>query len=79
MEGRLQTCLSKDARVGSGSFRPELRVKTCLCSANYEFHMVGLEPVEGRPAFVVDIEPRRHERSVCSQAVSGLMRTTMRS
>lgn len=41
--------------------RPELRVKTCLCSANYEFHMVGLEPVEGRPAFVVDIEPRRHE------------------
>ena len=41
--------------------RPEINVRTCLCSDNYEFHMVGSEPVAGRPAYVITVKPRRHE------------------
>ncbi len=41
--------------------RPEINVRTCLCSDNYEFHMVGSEPVAGRPAYVIDVKPRRDE------------------
>jgi len=41
--------------------RPEVNVRTRLCSENYEFHMAGSELIEGRPAFAIDITPRRHE------------------
>ncbi len=41
--------------------RPEINLRTCLCSENYEFQMVGSEPINGRQAFVVDINPRRQE------------------
>jgi len=41
--------------------RPEVAVRTCLCPENYAFHTVGSEAVDGRPAFVIEIAPRRRE------------------
>ncbi len=40
---------------------PQLSPKTRLTSDNYEFHMVGIEPIEGRSAYAIDITPKRHE------------------
>ena len=40
---------------------PQISPKTRIASDNYEFHMVGIEPVQGRSAYAIDITPRRHE------------------
>jgi len=40
---------------------PQISPKTRIASDNYEFHMVGIEPVEGRSAYAIDITPKRHE------------------
>jgi len=40
---------------------PQMSPRTRIASDNYEFHMVGLEPIDGRSAYVIDITPKRHE------------------
>jgi len=40
---------------------PQLSPKTRMASDNYEFHMVGIEPIGGRSAYAIDITPKRHE------------------
>src|SRR5271165_4310695 len=40
---------------------PQISPKTRIASDNYEFHMVGIEPIEGRSAYAIDITPKRHE------------------
>ena len=58
--------------------RPELRVKTCLCSRTtsstwWDWNLLRIVRRSSSTSSPVVM------RSVCSQAVSGLMRTTMRS
>src|SRR5271166_2164601 len=40
---------------------PQMSPRTRIAPDNYEFHMVGIEPVAGRSAYAIDITPRRHE------------------
>lgn len=40
---------------------PQMRTKTRLSTDNYDFHMSGTEVLSGRPAYVVDISPKRNE------------------
>jgi hypothetical protein len=40
---------------------PQISPRTRMASDNYEFHMVGIEPIEGRSAYAIDIVPKRHE------------------
>ncbi len=40
---------------------PQMSPRTRIAADNYEFHTVGIEPVEGRLAYLIDITPRRHE------------------
>jgi hypothetical protein len=42
--------------------RPEMRAKTRLNNENYEFEVVGTEPVVGRTAYVLEIKPKRKEK-----------------
>jgi hypothetical protein len=42
--------------------RPEMRAKTRLNTENYEFEVVGTEPVVGRTAYVLEIKPKRKEK-----------------
>jgi hypothetical protein len=41
---------------------PEMRAKTRLNTENYEFEVVGTEPVVGRTAYVLEIKPKRKEK-----------------
>jgi negative regulator of sigma E activity len=41
---------------------PEARAKTRLCSDNYEFQMTGRENVGDRPAYVIDVKPKRRDQ-----------------
>jgi len=41
---------------------PETRVKTRLSPDNYEFKMVGQENVGARPAYAIDVTPKRREQ-----------------
>jgi MucB/RseB N-terminal domain len=41
---------------------PEMRAKTRLNTENYEFEVVGTEPVVGRTAYVLEINPKRKEK-----------------
>ncbi len=40
---------------------PQTRPKTRLTPDNYVFQMVGTDSVENRPAFVIDVVPKRHD------------------
>ncbi len=40
---------------------PQVSSKTRMSPDNYEFHMVGVEPIEGRSAYAIDITPKRNE------------------
>jgi len=40
---------------------PQVRIKTRLSTDNYQFHMAGTEMLGGRPAYAIDITPKRHE------------------
>lgn len=42
--------------------RPEIRASSRLIPANYEFALVGTEPVAGRAAYVLEIRPKRNEK-----------------
>jgi len=45
---------------------PQLRAKTQVSPNNYEFKLVGTETLAGRPTYVVDITPKRHEERLFS-------------
>jgi hypothetical protein len=53
--------LRKMLESESQTSAPEAREKTRLCSANYEFHMVGLV-VGDRPAYAIDVKPIRKDK-----------------
>jgi MucB/RseB N-terminal domain len=42
--------------------RPDERAKTRLCSENYEFQMIGREQVGERPAYVIEVTPKRRDQ-----------------
>ena len=40
---------------------PQVRTKTRLSTDNYQFHLAETEVLGGRPAYAIDIIPKRHE------------------
>ena len=46
----------------SETSQPDTRPKTRMVPANYEFHLVGSEYLQGRPAYVIDAVPRRSDK-----------------
>jgi len=42
--------------------RPEERLKARLSLDNYEFQMVGMEELDGRSAYAIDVSPKRKEK-----------------
>jgi len=42
--------------------RPEARAKARLTTDNYDFQLVGLETVGDRPAYVLELNPKRKEK-----------------
>jgi hypothetical protein len=42
--------------------RPQTRPKTRLTPDNYVFQLVETDSVEGRPAYVIDVVPKRHDK-----------------
>jgi len=46
----------------SETSQPNTRPKTRMVPANYEFHLVGSEYLQGRPAYVIDAVPRRSDK-----------------
>jgi MucB/RseB N-terminal domain len=54
--------LRKMLESESETSRPEMRAKTRLNPDNYDFEVVGAELVAGRPAFVLEIKPKRKEK-----------------
>jgi MucB/RseB N-terminal domain len=42
--------------------RPEMRAKSKLNAENYDFQVVGAEPVAERTAFVLEVRPKRKEK-----------------
>ena len=54
--------LQKMLESESETSRPEVRAKTRLSPDNYEFQAVGIETVGERPAYAIDVKPKRHEK-----------------
>jgi MucB/RseB N-terminal domain len=54
--------LRKMLESESQTSTPEIRAKTRLCSDNYEFNTVGQENVADRPAYAIDVTPKRHDK-----------------
>jgi hypothetical protein len=54
--------LHKMLESESETSRPEMRAKTRLNAENYEFEVVGTEPVADRTAYVLEIKPKRKEK-----------------
>ena len=46
----------------SETSQPDTRPKTRMVPENYEFHLVGTEYLQGRPAYVIDAVPRRSDK-----------------
>lgn len=44
--------------------RPEMRVSARLIPENYEFALIGTELVGGRPAYVLEVRPKRKEKNL---------------
>lgn len=40
---------------------PQVRATTQVCPENYDFTIIGRDVVEGRPAYALDVTPKRHE------------------
>jgi len=49
--------LASEAEASS----PEIRATTQVCPQNYDFTMIDRELVDGRPAYALDVTPKRHE------------------
>jgi len=54
--------LRKMLESESETSHPEERAKTRLCPDNYDFKMVGQENVADRPAYAIDVTPKRHDK-----------------
>jgi len=54
--------LHKMLESESDSSQPETRPKTRLVSDNYIFQMVEEGSLDGRPAYVIDVIPKRHDK-----------------
>jgi len=54
--------LHKMLESESETSRPEMRVSTRLIPENYDFALIGTELVAGRPAYVLEINPKRNEK-----------------
>jgi len=54
--------LHKMLESESDSSQPETRPKTRLVSNNYIFQMVEEGSLNGRPAYVIDVIPKRHDK-----------------
>jgi hypothetical protein len=54
--------LHKMLESESQTSRPDARAKTRLSPNNYEFQMVGRENAGDRPAYVIDVTPKRHDQ-----------------
>ena len=46
----------------SETSQPDIRPMTRMVPANYEFHLVGSETLQGRPVYVVDAVPKRSDK-----------------
>jgi len=54
--------LRKMLESESDTSRPDMRAKTKLNPENYEFEVIGTEPVADRTAYVLEIKPKRKEK-----------------
>jgi hypothetical protein len=54
--------LRKMLESESETSQPDTRPKTRMVPANYEFHLVGSESLQGRPAYVIDVIPKRSDK-----------------
>ncbi len=54
--------LHKMLESESDSSRPMTRPKTRIVSTNYNFQMVGLSTLDGRPTYVIDALPKREDK-----------------
>jgi len=54
--------LQKMLESESDSSQPDTRPKTRLVSENYVFQMVGLDSLDGRASYVIDVIPKRHDK-----------------
>ncbi len=54
--------LRKMLESESETSRPEMRAKTKLNPENYEFEVIGTEPVADRTTYVLEIKPKRKEK-----------------
>jgi hypothetical protein len=54
----LRKMLESESEASSPVFRAETRIT----SANYTFQMVEISQLEGRPAYVIDAVPKRHDK-----------------
>src|SRR5882724_3077428 len=54
--------LRKMLESESDTSRPDMRAKTKLNPENYEFEVIGTEPVAERTAYVLEIKPKRKDK-----------------
>src|SRR6267142_5787995 len=54
--------LRKMLESESDTSRPDIRAKTKLNPENYDFEVIGTEPVADRTAYVLEIKPKRKEK-----------------
>lgn len=54
--------LSKMLASEAETSRPTMRPKTLLTPENYSFSLVQTEVVEGRPAYVIEVAPKREDK-----------------
>ena len=48
----------------SASSNPDVRANSRITPENYEFQMIGLDVLAGRPSIVLDVIPKREEKSL---------------
>ena len=56
--------LHKMLESESDTSRPEIRASAKLTPENYDFELVGTEELAGRPAYVLEIRPKRKEKNL---------------
>ena len=48
----------------SDSSHPDTRPRSRITSDNYSFRMIGTEPLDGRTAYVIEVAPKREDKSL---------------
>jgi len=54
----LRKMLESESEISTRTLRP----KTRLTADNYDFGMLGTEIIEGRPAYIISVVPKRHDK-----------------